>query len=932
MNTLEANISASKPDPRVLYLVDGSGYIFRAYFAIAPLSNAQGLPTNAVLGFSRMLLKLLRESSARYIAVCFDTGEPTFRHKLYDLYKANRAECPADLVPQMPYFRRVVQALGIQSLEKSGFEADDIIATLTTGLSDQVEKVVIVSGDKDLTQLVNDQVEVWDAMRDIHYTNLSVKEKFGVAPGQIRDFLAMTGDSSDNIPGVKGVGPKTAVSLLEQFGSVDNLYQNLEKIKDVKGLRGAEGVKAKLESSREEVRLSKELVSLDYAVKPFSEVSDVETFSWRSVNPELAIPLFEELGFSKLIDSLNINAMNSSLGDLNLSKANTSEVGSRYEVVTAQSFPSFVNALSKASEFAFDTETTSLDPFQCELVGISISWEAGVGYYLPLSRKVAGEGDNAALLSREMVREKLNPIFSNSEIKKCGCNLKFDLAVLEAHGYQVQGRLFDAMLASYVLNPDKRQHGLKAMAKTHLGKTMTSFEEVTAGVDSIVDVALDRLANYACCDADMTWQLKGVLGSLLGPYQVGESSPSRVFEEIEMPLVPVLLQMEKLGIKLDVAFLETLRERFSHELVRLAQLIYQHAGGEFNINSPKQLGDVLFVRLGIPTVGVKRTQTAFSTDYSVLQKLVGKHEIIPALLEYRELFKLQSTYVEALIRIVNPQTGRVHTSFNQAVAATGRLSSSEPNLQNIPIRNARGRELRQSFVAEDGFMFICADYSQIELRVLAELSGDQNLKQAFIKGEDIHAATARELFGGILGGEREKAELRRVAKTINFGIIYGMSAFRLAQDLGISRRQAQDYIDGYFARYPKVKDYFARSAETAEEKGYVETYFGRRRYLSDIDISGRDRGYVARSAMNAPLQGTAADIIKLAMIALHKALIPFGNQAQMVLQVHDELVIEAREELAEKVKNVVVETMESAVKFTIPLKVDVRVAKSWGTA
>jgi DNA polymerase I len=908
-----------------IYLVDGSGYIFRAYYAVQPLSTTKGFPTNAIYGFTRMLLKLLRDVQAKYIAVAFDREEPTFRHLLYPEYKANRIECPEDLSPQMPYFRKVVEALGIKSLEQAGFEADDIIATLTKRLEVN-SPVIIVSGDKDLTQLVNDKVVVWDAMREVRFNASVVREKFGVFPEQIVDYLSLVGDSSDNIPGVRGIGPKTAEALIGHFGSIDSMLQDLSKITEISGLRGARTLQSKLESASESIRLSRSLVILDCNVQPFSRIDSVEEFVWTDIQPELAYKLFEDLEFTKLIESLP------EVANLNTKSPNNSnQINKTYETITNDNLENFAKTLSQVKEFAFDTETSSLDVFECELVGISISWEKHKAYYLP----IFGNENTVAYLNKQRVLELLGPIFANDTIKKCGQNIKFDINVLESHGYKVKGISFDTMLASYLLHPDIRKHGLKNLAKTYLNETMITFEELLGKSKSIADVPLERVAYYACHDADATFQLKGVLDKKLKEVSNKERSVESVFNTIELPLVPVLSRIERNGIKIDTQFLEKLSAEFGESLQGLESRIYKLAGIEFNINSPKQLSEVLFEKLNISTTGVKKTQTYYSTDASVLTKLKSNVpqsdiEILDTLLEYRELFKLKSTYVDALKRLVKQRSGRIHTSFNQAIAATGRLSSSDPNLQNIPIRNPRGRQIRQCFIADDGYSLISADYSQIELRVLAELSGDENLQGIFRRNEDIHSSTAKELFGSEMFPPGEASDLRRIAKTINFGIIYGMGAFRLANELGIPRKQAQAYIDNYFSRYPRVKEYYSNLATQIEQLGYVETYFGRRRILADIDTSGRDKGYAIRSLNNAPIQGTAAEIIKYAMIEIDKGLRDYFEDAKMVLQVHDELVFEVKNEIIEEISNIVVDIMETTVKLSIPLKVDVKVGKNWG--
>jgi DNA polymerase-1 len=909
-----------------VYLVDGSGYIFRAYYAVQPLSTSKGLPTNALIGFTRMLAKLLRDVSAEHIAVMFDTGAKTFRHEMFDAYKANRGECPEDLVPQMPYFRKIVEAMGIRHFEKEGFEADDIIATLCRNFASRDHEVVIVSGDKDLTQLVDEKTVVWDAMRDVRFTPAVVKEKFGVEPRQVLDYLALCGDSSDNIPGVKGVGPKSAQRLIEHFGSVENLIEKADEIGAITGLRGAKSVQKKIESGVELLRLSRELVRLDEAVAPFDEIVSLEELCLTPPDDAVLHPLFEELEFNSLLATVSAGRKPKALEPV---------ASKNYTTLTPDTFDSFLAELKQQSAFAFDTETSSLDPRTCELVGISISWQDDTGYYLPFVSGDSSEDSSelskaVELLDLDTVRSGIQPIFADPDVKKIGANLKYDVSVLAEQGIVVKGLSFDAMLCAYVLNPDRRDFGLKALTSLHLDEQMKPFKEVLGDKEHIGQVPLAEVAEYACHDADASWKLREVLDAKLGENSEDGVSLRRVFEEIEMPLVEVLSELERVGIAVDLDMLEKLSLEFTADIERLRQEIFVYAGCEFNVNSPKQLAAILFEELGISTQGVKKTKTGFSTNAAVLEKLVDTHPIVKALLEYREVHKLNSTYVESLKNLVHPKTGRIHASFNQAVAATGRLSSSDPNLQNIPIRNERGRRIRDAFIPEKGNLFIAADYSQIELRILAHLSEDEAFIEAFQNREDIHMRTAKEIFGAMIGSESEQKELRRVAKTINFGIIYGMSAFRLAREINVSRTQAQSYIDQYFARYPRVLEYFDRVAELAEKQGYVETMFGRRRYLEELDISGRDAGYAGRSMLNAPIQGSAAEIIKIAMVNLHKVLAQNEGSARMVLQVHDELVVEARESDAERIRDLIVEEMEGAVSISVPLVVDARIGRSWG--
>jgi len=912
------------------YIIDGSGYIFRAYYAVQPLSNGDGLPTNALFGFCRMLVKLLKEHSAEHIAVTFDTGAPTFRHKFFTDYKANRSACPEDLVPQMPYFRKIVEVMGIRSLEKEGFEADDIIATLARHFRDMAEEIVVVSGDKDLTQLVDERITVWDAMRDIHYTPEKVEEKFGVAPKQVRDYLALRGDSSDNIPGVKGVGDKTAQALVRHFGSVANLMESPAEIENIDGLRGKASVIKKVESGRDLLEISYELVGLDEQVAPFNEDSNLDAFRWLGPKVEDLQSLFAELEFEKLLKQ--IPTPDGSVADFQKEETASPEIKKNFQLVGPGDFDQFMEKISNVEEFAFDTETTSLDPSKAELLGISFSWEAGQAYYLPLESKV--EPDKA--LDPALVKEKLGPVFADSGKGKIGQHTKYDIGVLEHNGYEVRGLVFDSLLASHLIEPDSRQHGLKQLTLRYLGEEMASYEQVVGDAESLADIPLSEVSHYACWDAEATWRLYGILEKKLyqdleletGPGPVGPT-PASALTEIEVPLVPVLSRMERAGIKIDRELLLNLKESFGEELSLLEAKVKSEAGEDFNLNSPKQLSSILFEKLGIPTKGVKKTKSGFSTDASVLNKLADSHSIVGSILEYRELFKLSSTYLESLLKLADAETSRIHSSFNQAITATGRLSSSEPNLQNIPIRTEKGRKIREAFIAENGHVLISADYSQIELRVLAHLSGDSNLQRAFVEGEDIHMATAKEIFGIGLSDEELK-DRRRVAKTINFGVIYGISAFRLGKQLSISRKQAQDYIDGYFDRYPGVKKYFLSVESKAEEDGFAQTFSGRRRYLSQIDSSGRDKGYVLRSILNAPLQGSAADIIKIAMINLDSKLAESGLDSRIVLQVHDELVVESPLKHEEEVKKLVLEEMEGAVSLDVPLKVDLKSGARWG--
>jgi DNA polymerase I len=906
-----------------VYLIDGSGYIFRAYYGVQQaLTTKSGLPTNALYGFTRMLLKFLRELKEKngdpplHIAMVFDAARKNYRHDLYPEYKANRAECPEDLVPQMPYFRKIASALGFPVFEKEGFEADDLIASFVRSAREEGREVVIVSADKDLTQLVDKDVIMWDPMRDVLFDEKKVEEQFGVPPALIRDYLSLVGDSSDNIPGAKGVGPKTAVQLLHTFKSLEALLENLPKVSEIKGLRGAKGVQTKLESSLDLLRLSSELVRLEDTVQV--HINDTV---WNGFNSGELSPLLDTLEFRSLFEDLSIEAP----GDTGAEekKGVPEKV---YQRITSEELLRLVKNDPPEMFLAVDTETDSLDPLRAQLLGVSVSWKPFEAYYISVA-DTNGRSTDPELLSD--LKKVLSPLLENASLVKCGSNLKYDIRVLAHHGIRLEGPLFDTMVASHVLHPDGREHGLKSLSVKYLGEEMTSFAELTDGHDALFAVPLEDLARYAAHDADASLRIANRLLEDLKKNEkedTADCSQLYAFDTIEMPLIPVLAAMEDNGIKVDLDILADLEQEFSKELAVLTSDIYNEAGEEFNINSPKQLSKVLFEDLGL--TGLKKTQSGFSTNASVLYKLQGQHPIIDHLLEYREVHKLQTTYVQSLQRLVKEETSRIHASFNQAIAATGRLSSSDPNLQNIPIRTPRGRRLREVFVADEGNHLIMADYSQVELRVLAHLSGDENLIQAFRDGEDIHASTARELFGSHV--DEDPSGYRRIAKTINFGVIYGMGAFRLAGDLGVSRAEAQDFIDAYFERYKKVRVYFDRLKEDAESRGYVKTLFGRRRYTSDLDMEGRDKGYAARSMMNAPIQGTAAEIIKLAMIHASKEFYPHRDTIRLVLQVHDELVFEVPEAESAEIASVISSEMESAVSLDVPLRVDVRTGKSWG--
>jgi DNA polymerase I len=884
--------------PKRLFLIDGSSYIYRAYYAIRHLSNSKGMATNAIFGFTNMLLKVVREEKPDLLAVVFDSKGPTFRKELYPDYKANRSAMPEDLVPQIPYIKQVVAGFNLPALEQPGFEADDIIATLAERFSAQGVEVTIVSGDKDLMQVVSDQVKMLDTMKDKLYGPDEVAERF-VSTAKVVEVQALAGDSSDNIPGVPGIGEKTAVKLIQEFGSVENLLANLDQVKGK--------LQEKLREFGDQALLSKRLVTLDCQVPLELEALD---FSLREPDREVLTSLFAELEFYKLQQEFT-------------SQQQTS--GEHYHGVTTETeLDRLIEKLEQADWICFDTETTGLDPLRDELVGLSFAVAAEEAWYIPLGHHYLGVPEQ---LDRQRVLERLRPLFEDPQRPKVGQNLKFDLLVLHHAGINVRGIGFDPMIASYLARPEAKSHGMDALATDLLGYRTISFSEICGkGKNqlSFAEVEVDKAIVYAAEDADITLQLAQRLEPLLQ-----ETGQQQLFREVELPLVGILAEMEWTGVRINAPFLQELSRDLGGKLQELETTIHQLAGGSFNIGSPKQLGEILFERLQLPRG--KKTKTGWSTDVEVLTRLAEDHEIAARLLDYRSLSKLKSTYTDTLPKLVHPETGRIHTSYNQAVTATGRLSSSDPNLQNIPIRSEEGRKIRAGFIPAPGNLLLSADYSQVELRLLAHLAEEDALKESFRRGEDIHQRTASEVFG--LFPEMVTSEQRRQAKAINFGVIYGISAFGLAKQLDIGRREAQDYIDQYFARYPKIRDFMeARIAEARAHK-YVTTLLGRRCAIPEIDSkNGAIRGYAERNAINYPVQGSAADLIKVAMVNVQRRLETEQLEAKMVLQVHDELVFDVPEVELDQVRELVKQEMEQAVAVDVPLVVDIGVGQTWKDA
>ncbi len=887
-------MESASPD-NLLCLIDTSALVYRAFHAIRPLSTASGQPTNALFGFCQMLLKVLADYRPTHAAAALDLPEKTWRHELFPAYKAQRPPMPPELEAQFPYVARLLAAFNLPAVGVPGYEADDIIATLTREAVRAGFKVMIVSGDKDLMSLVDDQVVMVDTMKDKVYDRAAVAEKHGVAGERLLDLLALAGDSSDNIPGVPGIGPKSALKLLEEFGDLDAILENAEQIE-------RRGWREKLVRCRREARLSRRLVSLCDAVKTGFKLDDLKR---RDPDLEALREIFAELEFHGLSRRLS-------------PQRTVSREGYRL-IDTPAALERLLGDLQGVEKLAVDTETTGLDAMRVDLVGVSLAWSKTEAAYIPI-----GHAADRQPLDPERVRAALRPLLGSPAIAKWGQNIKYDAIILERAGIGLAGITFDTMIASYLLDPTRHRHGLDALSMEHLGHTPISYKEVTGSGRSQVTMDTlepEKVSAYACEDAQLVFHLVERLAPKLR-----EDDLEELFQQIEMPLVEVLRRMEMVGVYLDVELLRETAAEYEKRLAVMAAEIYELAGEEFNINSPKQLAEILFVRLGLPVT--KRTKTGPSTALEVLEKLADRHPLPAKILEYRSLAKLVSTYLEALPKLVHPETGRVHTSYNQAVTATGRLSSSDPNLQNIPIRGRDGALIRRAFIGEGDNLILAADYSQIELRILAHFSGDPALVEAFKKGEDIHARTAAGIFGVL--PMMVTPEMRRQAKTINFGLIYGMGAQKLARELNIDRKTAKAYIEGYFATYAGVRKYFDEVVAEAEAKGYVTTLCRRRRYLPEINSKNRNLKEMARrTAINTPIQGTAADIIKLAMVVIDRKLRESGWHSRMIMQVHDELVFEVAPGEVDDLTLLVRREMSEVCPLRVPLVVDIGVGKNW---
>ena len=889
---------------KTLYLIDGSSYIFRAFFGVRQqLATSKGFPTNALYGFINMLQKVIREEKPDYLVVAFDSPDKTFRHKIYPNYKANRDAPPEELSRQFPYFEPLVTAYGLSSIRRPGFEADDIIGTLAKKGKQKGLEIVIVSGDKDMMQLISPHIYMLDTMKNKKFMDKEVVEKFGVQANKVVEVMGLMGDSSDHIPGVAGVGPKTAAELIRKFGSIEALYKRIDEVEK-------KNVKEKLERDKENAFMSRELVCIDTAMD-LEFNSDLMKLG--KVDSAKLKKMFEEFEFVSFLEGMQDGTANSL-------KIDRSEYKT---ILTEKSFNDLIESLEKKKSFAFDVETTSKRPVWARLVGISFSFEDGNAFYLPLAHRYLGVPEQ---LEFKAVCEKLKPILEDKSIKKCGHNIKYDLIVMSNEGIALDGVDFDTMIASYLLNPSSRGHGLDALTMEYFGHKNLTYKEMTGTGSKEIgfdEVEVDRATEYAAEDSDMTWRLKGKLQPQL------KDSTLKLYKEIELPLLEVLAEIELNGVYVDRKLLKELSSKIDKQLLHLEKDIYVLADEEFNINSPKQLSVILFEKLKLPVV--KKTKTGYSTDVSVLEQLAVEHKLPEQVLSYRQLAKLKSTYVDALPGEIFENTGRVHTSFNQTVAATGRLSSSNPNLQNIPIRSDMGKEIRKAFTAEGDNMLLSADYSQIELRILAHLSKDKALKNAFDKGEDVHARTAADIFGSSL--EQVDENSRRMAKAVNFGIIYGLSAFGLSRQLNISRKDARDFIDQYFSLYSSVKDFMDNTIAEARECGYTLTMFNRRRYLPDLKSDNRQvRESAERIAINSPIQGSAADLIKVAMIQLSRNLKKIKLNSKMILQVHDELLFECPIQEKKEIESLVCKEMEGACTLSVPLVVDIGWGKNWNEA
>ncbi len=894
-----------------LILVDGSSYLYRAYHAMPNLSNADGEPTGAIYGVINMLRKLISDYQPQQMSVIFDAKGKTFRDDMYAEYKANRPPMPEDLRQQVEPLLDIVRAMGLPLLQVDGVEADDVIGTIARAAAAKGRKVVISTGDKDMAQLVDKHVSLINTMNNSKMDIDGVKEKFGVSPEQIIDYLALIGDTSDNVPGVPKVGPKTAVKWLAEYKDLDAIIDSADNIKGKVG--------ENLRASLEQLPLSRALVTikcdLDLGLGK-------DSLNIKTADHDALITWYKRMEFKTWLSEL----LDESQGDEHGSGSDDVGKGEYETILTQSALDKWLKRLKQAELFAFDTETTSLDYMQAEIVGVSFAIEPGKAAYVPLAHDYM---DAPKQLSRDKVLQQLKPILEGETPKIIGQHIKYDMNVLSRYGIHIKQVAYDTMLESYVLNSTATRHDMDSLALKYLGYKTVHFEDIAGkGAKQLTfnQIDLQQAAPYAAEDADITLRLHNTLWQQLSE----QDKPRQVFEDIERPLIPVLHEIECNGVLVDVGMLEQQSGELEKKMQQIQKKVYKEAGEEFNLGSPKQLQAILFEKLQLPIIK-KTPKGQPSTAEDVLQELANDYPIPRLILDYRSMHKLKSTYTDRLPEQVDADSGRVHTSYHQAVAATGRLSSSNPNLQNIPIRSAEGRRIRQAFIAPRGYQVVASDYSQIELRIMAHLSADPGLMKAFAEGEDVHRATAAEVFGVAL--DKVSSDQRRSAKAINFGLIYGMSAFGLAKQLGVERRVAQEYVDLYFDRYQGVKNYMDETRERAREQGYVETVFGRRLYLPDIKSrNAQVRQYAERTAINAPMQGTAADIIKRAMIDVSHWMHSSKADMKMIMQVHDELVFEIKTAQVEKYIKEIEQRMCNAATLSVPLVVETGRGKNWDEA
>jgi len=914
---------STKPATKPLILVDGSSYLFRAFHALPPLTNSRGEPTGAVYGVINMLRKLLKDYQPEYIAVVFDAKGKTFRDELFEKYKAHRPPMPDDLVVQIEPLHAIVRAMGLPCLIIDGVEADDVIGTLATQASQAGMDTLISTGDKDMAQLVDDHITLINTMTDTVMDTSGVSKKFGVAPHQIIDYLALIGDTSDNIPGIPGVGPKTATKWLAEYDSLDNIVAHAA---DIKGKIGE-----KLRDNLDQLPLSRELatircdVALDVSPRQLHQgVPDVDVLRKLYQQQEFKRWLAEltSPGSSNMIAARDKDAV---IADDDVTRAIQDK---KYQTIfTAKALQQWLKKLQRAELFAIDTETTSLDYMNAEIVGISFAVEAGEAAYIPLAHDYP---DAPPQLSRDEVLESLRSLLEDPDKPKLGQNLKYDMSVFLNHGIHLQAIRFDTMLESYVLNSVATRHDMDSLALKYLGYRTIHYEDIAkkgSTWHTFNEITIEQAAPYAAEDADITLQLHQALWPRLLHASDGLK---RLFEEIEMPLVPVLSRIERNGVLVDADQLNKQSRELAKSIGEIEEQVFAMAGESFNLGSPKQIQEILYDKLGLPVLR-KTPKGQPSTAESTLQELALDYPLPKLILDHRALSKLKSTYTDKLPLQINTHSGRVHTSYHQAIASTGRLSSSDPNLQNIPVRSQEGRRIRQAFIASQGYKILAADYSQIELRILAHLSKDRGLLEAFNAGEDIHRATAAEIFA--TSTDSVTPNQRRNAKAINFGLIYGMSAFGLSRQLGIERNEAQAFMDLYFSRYPDVKRFMDQTRLQARDQGYVETLFGRRLYLPEINArNAQRRQYAERAAINAPMQGTAADIIKLAMINTDKWLMQSGVKTRIIMQVHDELVFEVPAGEVKETAEQISKCMTEVISLAVPLIIDTGIGDNWDEA